>query len=452
MSKDLRTAGTTHTGGMPPTRAEDEVIDLCSELIRIDSTNHGDGTGDERRAADYVAAKLQDVGVKCEIDAPDSHTKRPSLVARIPGWDQSAPALLIHGHLDVVPADASAWTHHPLSGEIADGCVWGRGAVDMKNMNAMVLATVRQMLSAGERPQRDLVLAFVADEEAGGVLGAQWLIREHADWFAGCTEAIGEVGGFSYTVADDVRLYLIETAEKGLAWLNVRVRGVSGHGSMIPDQNPVGELAEAIGRLAAHKFPVRLTDTTRRFLKEMSDALGIEFDEHNVEATVEKLGSLARLVGATIRNTANPTQLHAGSKVNVIPGEATATVDGRFLPGYEEDFEREVVAVLGPTVELSWIVRNQALETPFEGPLIASISSALRAEDSGARPVPYMVSAGTDAKSFARLGMKCVGFTPMRLPADMDFTAMFHGVDERVPVDALQFGVRVLRRLLTPSG
>jgi acetylornithine deacetylase/succinyl-diaminopimelate desuccinylase-like protein len=392
------------------------------------------------------------VGVKCEIDAPHGHAKRPSLVARIPGWDQSAPALLIHGHLDVVPADASAWTHHPLSGEIADGCVWGRGAVDMKNMNAMVLATIRQMLSAGERPQRDLVLAFVADEEAGGVLGAQWLIREHADWFTGCIEAIGEVGGFSYTVADDVRLYLIETAEKGLAWLNVRARGVSGHGSMIPDQNPVGELAEAIGRLAAHKFPVRLTDTTRRFLEEMSDALGIEFDEHNVEATVGKVGSLARLVGATIRNTANPTQLHAGSKVNVIPSEATATVDGRFLPGYEEDFEREVAAVLGPTVELSWIVRNQALETPFEGPLIASISNALRAEDPGARSIPYMVPAGTDAKSFARLGMKCVGFTPMRLPADMDFTAMFHGVDERVPVDALQFGVRVLRRLLTPSG
>ena len=233
--------------------------------------------------------------------------------------------------------------------------------------------------------------------------------------------------------------------------LNVRVKGISGHGSMIPDQNPIGELAEAIGRLATHKFPIRLTNTTRMFLEEMSDALGIDFDEHNVEATVDKLGSLARLVGATIRNTANPTQLHAGSKVNVIPDEATATVDGRFLPGYEEDFEREVTAILGPTVELSWIVRNQALETPFEGSLIDSISSALRAEDPHARPVPYMVSAGTDAKSFTRLGMKCLGFTPMRLPPDMDFTAMFHGVDERVPIDALQFGVRVLRRLLRPA-
>ena len=174
--------------------------------------------------------------------------------------------------------------------------MWGRGAVDMKNMNAMVLATVREMLSAGQRPRRDLVLAFVADEEAGGVLGAQWLIRKHVDWFTGCTEAIGEVGGFSHTLPDDGRLYLIETAEKGLAWLNVRFKGISGHGSMIPDRNPVGELAEAIGKLSAHKFPVRLTGTTRSFLKEMSSALGIDFDENNVQATVEKLGSLTRLV------------------------------------------------------------------------------------------------------------------------------------------------------------
>jgi acetylornithine deacetylase/succinyl-diaminopimelate desuccinylase-like protein len=359
--------------------------------------------------------------------------------------------LLIHGHLDVVPAEASSWTRHPLSGEVAEGCVWGRGAVDMKDMNAMVLATVREILGSGQRPRRDLVLAFVADEEAGGVLGAQWLIRKHRDWFTGCAEAIGEVGGFSFTVSDDRRLYLIETAEKGLAWLNLRFKGIAGHGSMIPDRNPVSGLAKAVGELGAHRFPIHLTDTTRTFLREVAAALNIEFNENDVQGIVDSLGSLSRLVDATIRNTANPTQFHAGSKVNVIPGEATATVDGRFLPGQEEEFTRELSMILGPDVELDWAVRNQALETSFDGPLVSDIQNALQAEDPTARAVPYMVSAGTDAKSFARLGIKCVGFTPLRLPADMDFTAMFHGVDERVPVDALRFGVRVLRNLLAPS-
>jgi acetylornithine deacetylase/succinyl-diaminopimelate desuccinylase-like protein len=437
---------------MLPNRAEDEVDGLCSEMIRIDTTNYGDGVGDERLAAEYVAAKLGDVGVRCEIVAPDGHTKRPSVLARIEGWDRSAPALLIHGHLDVVPAEASSWKHAPLSGEVADGCVWGRGAIDMKGMDAMILATVREILNNRERPRRDLILAFVADEEAGGVLGSQWLIRKYRDWFTGCTEAIGEVGGFSYSASDDRRLYLIETAEKGLAWLNLRYKGIAGHGSMIPDRNPVSRLAKAVSELGEYRFPVHLTDTTRTFLKEIAAALHIDFNEDDVQGIVGSLGSLGRLVDATIRNTANPTQFHAGSKVNVIPGEATATVDGRFLPGCEEEFAQEIEKILGPDIELDWIVRNQALETSFDGPLVSDIEKALQAEDPIARAVPYMVSAGTDAKSFARLGIKCLGFTPLQLPADMDFTAMFHGVDERVPVDALRFGVRVLRNLLAPAG
>jgi acetylornithine deacetylase/succinyl-diaminopimelate desuccinylase-like protein len=440
------------TNAMLSITAEDEVAGLCSEMIRIDSTNYGDGVGDERMAAEHIADKLADVGVTCEVYAPDGHPERPSVLARIEGWDRHAGALLIHGHLDVVPAEASGWTYPPLSGEIADGCVWGRGAVDMKDMNAMVLASLREMLRNGQRPRRDLLLAFVADEEAGGVLGAQWLIEKHRDWFDGCEDAIGEVGGFSYSVSDDTRLYLIETAEKGLAWLNISLKGVAGHGSMIPDKNPVGELADAIARLASYSFPVRLTGTTRRFLQEIGAALNIEFDEDNVEPIISKLGSLSRLVNATIRNTANPTQFHAGSKVNVIPGEATATVDGRFLPGHAEEFEQEVASFFPEKAKLHWSVRNQALETSFDGPLITSIKDALQKEDPGSRAVPYMVSAGTDAKSFARLGIKCVGFTPLRLPPDMDFSAMFHGEDERVPIDALHFGVRVLRHLLEPSG
>ncbi|MCK9898189.1 M20/M25/M40 family metallo-hydrolase [Frankia sp. AgB32] len=426
--------------------AEREVVELCRDLLRFESVNRGDGAGHERPAAEYVAAKLAEVGI--EPTLLESAPGRTSVIARVEGSDPSRAPLLIHSHLDVVPADASQWRVGPFSGEEVDGCLWGRGAVDMKDMVAMTLAVVRDIARSGRRPPRDLVVAFLADEEAGGVLGARWLVENHRDHFADCTEAIGEVGGFSYTVSDDLRLYLIETAEKGLAWMRLTATGRAGHGSMISDDNAVTALCEAVARLGRHEFPLILTPTVRVFLNELGEALGVEFDLDDLASTVSKLGPIARMIGATLRNTVNPTALLAGEKVNVIPGEASALVDGRYLPGQEEEFNRQLDEILGPDIRREWIVNDAAVETSFDCELVAAMAAALRAEDPIARPVPYMLSGGTDAKSFSRLGIRCFGFSPLLLPADLDFFGMFHGVDERVPVESLRFGVRVLDRFL----
>jgi acetylornithine deacetylase/succinyl-diaminopimelate desuccinylase-like protein len=429
--------------------AEHEVLGLASELIRIDSTNTGDPQTlvGEREAAEYVAAKLAEVGYEAtyvESGAPG----RGNVVARLQGSDPSRGALLVHGHLDVVPADASEWSVHPFSGAVRDGYLWGRGAVDMKDMVAMTVAVARQLKRDGVVPPRDLVFAFLADEEAGGLQGSHWLVDNRSELFDGCTEAIGEVGGFSITIGDAVRAYLIETAEKGIAWLRLRVRGRAGHGSMLHDDNAVTMLAEAVARLGRHRFPLVLTESVREFLARISDLTGLEFPEDDLDGAVAKLGGVARAVGATLRDTANPTMLKAGYKANVIPSVAEAVIDCRVLPGRQAAFERELDEILGPDVEREWVVNLPPVETTFDGDLVQAMCAALLAEDPEATMIPYMLSGGTDAKAFARLGIRCFGFSPLKLPPDLDFAALFHGVDERVPVDALMFGTRVLDRFL----
>ena len=429
------------------TSAQDDAVEICRDLIRFASVNDGTGRGKgEREAAEYVAGKLAEVGVQAQVF--EAATNRASVVARIEGEDSSRDALLIHGHLDVVPAEPKEWTYDPFAGEIADGCIWGRGAVDMLDMDAMTLAVVRDRMRTGRKPPRDVVLAFVADEEAGGTFGAQWLVDNQRPLFDGCTEAISEVGGFSYTINDDLRLYMIETAEKGMAWMRVTATGTAGHGSMVNADNAVTRLCEAVARVGAHEFPIHVTKTVRAFLDEISTAFQIELDPDDMQATVAKLGPMARIVGATLRNTANPTMLDAGYKHNVIPGQASAMIDGRYLPGFADEWEREIDAVLGEGITREYVHYDIALETEFEGALVEAMTTAIKAEDPGARTVPYMLSGGTDAKSFSRLGMRCFGFSPLKLPAELDFSGMFHGVDERVPVDSLHFGVRVLDRFL----
>jgi acetylornithine deacetylase/succinyl-diaminopimelate desuccinylase-like protein len=431
----------------PASNAQDEVLDLAATLIRIDSSNYGDSTGPgERAVAEQVAAWLAEVSLEPQIY--ESERGRASVVARWEGADSSRPALLIHGHLDVVPAEASDWKVDPFAGEVTEGCLWGRGAVDMKDMDAMTLAVVREWCRAGRKPPRDVVLAFLADEEAGGVFGAHWMVDNHADLFEGVTEAISEVGGFSYTVRDDVRVYLLETAQKGIAWLRLTASGRAGHGSMVNDANAITALAEAVSRIGAHQWPLRMTATVDRFLREMCEELGIEFDPSHPELAIAKLGGLARVVGATIRNTANPTVLRAGYKTNVIPQQANADIDCRFLPGYEDELYETIDSLLGPKVKRETIHRDIALETEFDGALVDTMVAALQAEDPGAHVVPYCLSGGTDNKSFSLLGIRGFGFSPLRLPPDLDFTALFHGIDERVPVESLKFGVRVLDRFL----
>ncbi len=437
------------TRSHPAGPAEDEVVELACELIRIDTTNTGDPdtvTG-EREAAEYVAAKLVEVGYDIEV-IESGAPRRENVVIRLPGADRDRGALLVHGHLDVVPADPSEWSVHPFSGTVQDGYVWGRGAVDMKDMVAMMIAVARRFKRDGVVPPRDIVFAFLADEEAGGKFGAQWLVRYRPELFEGCTEAVGEVGGFSHTLADDQRVYLIESAEKSIAWMRLQARGKPGHGSFLHDDNAVTKVAEAVARLGNHVFPLTITDTVRAFLDEMSELTGFEFPEDDLEGSLAKLGPLSRIIGATIRDTANPTMLYAGYKANVIPSTAEAVVDCRVLPGRQEAFLREVDELLGPDVSRDWVTELPPVETPFEGPLVEAMAAALRTEDPGARTIPYMLSGGTDAKSFAELGMRCYGFAPLRLPADLDFVSLFHGIDERVPVDALRFGARVLDTFL----
>lgn len=429
--------------------AEADAIDLLKSLIRIDTTNTGeaDSTVGEAAAAEFVEAALQEVGYapqRFETTSAD----RQGVHLRIPGRDPDRGALLLHGHLDVVAAVAGEWTAPPFAAEEHDGLIWGRGAVDMKDMDAMILAVVRHWARTGHVPPRDIVVIFTPDEEAGGRHGAHWIVDNRPHLLAGVTEAVGEVGGFSLTVRDDLRLYMIQTAEKGLAWLRLRAEGLAGHGSFLNDRNAVTDLAESVARIGGHRFPTTLTPTTAALVAALSDALGTDVDPADRQQLARAMGSLSRIVGATLGNTAHPTMLTAGFKANVIPRDAEAVVDGRFLPGHEEQFLDTIDGLLVDGVSREFVHHDIALETTFDGPTIDAMAAALRAEDPAARPVPYMLSGGTDAKAWSRLGVRCYGFAPLKLPPELDFAAMFHGVDERVPVDAVKFGVRVLHRFL----
>lgn len=421
------------------------VVELCRDLIRIDTTNYGsaDGPG-ERKAAEYVAAQLSEAGLEPEI--VETSPGRANVLARWGGGDPSRDdGLLVHGHLDVVPAAAEDWQVHPFSGEVQDGYVWGRGAVDMKDFDAMMLATVRARQASGRVPDRPVLLCFTADEEAGGHHGAEVLIRDHADWFEGCTEAVGEVGGFSTTVRGR-RLYLVEAAERGMAWMRLTARGRAGHGSMINDDNAVTRLAAAVARIGAHEWPLRLTPTVRTLLATLGELAGVEPTPENAVALMQEFGPATRMLGAVLRNSVNPTQLDAGYKVNVVPSEATAHLDGRFLPGYEEEFFATLDELVGDGVTVDFLSRQRPWETPYDGRAVDAMTRSLLAEDPEAVIAPYLMSAGTDAKHFGKLGIRTYGFTPLRLPDDLDFTALFHGIDERVPTDALEFGARVMDR------
>jgi acetylornithine deacetylase/succinyl-diaminopimelate desuccinylase-like protein len=439
-----------------PASAEEEAVVFASDLIRIDTTNRGGGDGRERPAAEYVAERLAEAGLAPTV--LESAPGRANVVARLEGADPGAGALLLHGHLDVVPADPAEWERHPLSGEVDDGVLHGRGAVDMKNADAVLVAVARQMARSGIRPRRDLVLAFTADEEDTAAYGAQWLVTEHPGLFEGCTEAVGESGGFTFHAGDGLRLYPLASAERGTAWLRLTAHGRAGHGSKPNPANAVARLAGAVTRIAGHQWPVRLIPTVQAAIDAIADAVGVApgqagpgEEERWVAELLPRLGPAAALVEATVRNSANPTMLAAGYKVNVIPAEATGYVDGRVLPGYENEFAATLDELTGPDVSWDYLHREVPLEAPLAGPLVAAMTGALLAEDPGASVVPYCMGGGTDAKQFSRLGMAGYGFTPLELPPGFDYYAMFHGVNERVPVSALHFAVRVMTRFLAEA-
>ncbi len=435
---------------------QDEAVDITRALIRIDTSNYG--TGDpqtwgpgEAAAADLVEQLLTDVGLPTQRFS--SAPGRDSVVTRIPGTDPNAGGLVVHGHLDVVPADADDWSHDPFGGEIHDGMIWGRGAVDMKDMVGMILAVARHLQRTGHRPRRDLVLAFFADEEAGGVYGARYLVAEHPDLFAGCTEAISEVGGYSITLPEretgaDVRAYLLQTAEKGLAWGRLRAHGRAGHGSVPTEDSAIVRLARAIVAIDEHEFPLEAVASVRALYDGVTEITGTGWDPEDLQGFLPMLRGARQFVSGTLQDTANVTMLNAGYKGNVIPQIAEATIDCRFLPGHEESLLALLDELTGEHVEVIMDQVYPSVDAPREGPLIDAMAAAIRAEDPGAHLLPYCLSAGTDNKSLTQLDIAGYGFAPLQLPADLDFAPLFHGVDERVPVDAVRFGARVLARLL----
>jgi acetylornithine deacetylase/succinyl-diaminopimelate desuccinylase-like protein len=425
---------------------EEDVVELCQELIQIPSVNFGEGKGDEKAAAEYVAAKMKEVGIESKIY--ESAPNRCSVVARIEGKDKSRPGLVVNGHLDVVPANAADWSVDPFSGAIKDGCIWGRGAVDMKNMDAMILAVIRLWARHNYQPERSIVIVFFSDEEAGGIYGSRWMAENHPEVFAGCSETISEVGGFSLTLLSGKRVYAIEASQKGIEWMKITAEGVAGHGSMVNNANAVTRLTEAIAKIGNYTWPQRITKTSDLFFQKISEISGKPYDRNNLQPLIDEVGPMGKMIGATLCNTTNPTMLEAGYKANVIPQSASAVVDGRTLPGYEKELLDTVRSLVGEHVKVESLVSDIPLEVEFGGPLVDAMIAAIKSEDSDGIPIPYLLSGGTDNKALAKLGIVGYGFSPLKLPPDLDFTGLFHGIDERVPIDSLQFGARTLFHFL----
>ncbi|WP_449280714.1 M20/M25/M40 family metallo-hydrolase [Leucobacter sp.] len=437
---------TGHERREPTESPLSETARVARDLIRIDTSNRGGGDAEpELPAAEYVAAYLRELGLEPQI--LESLPGRASVIARVPGAEPELPALVLHGHLDVVPADPANWSVDPFAGEVRDGMLWGRGAVDMKDMDAMMLTAVAELLRAGELPRREIILAFFADEENGGVYGAHHLVANHPELFAGAETAISEVGGYSIDIAG-TRAYLIQTGEKALDWIRLRARGTAAHGSRVWRDNAVTRLAEAIAALGRHEWPLVLCDTTRELLDEVAAILGEDPREVSADELVLRLGTGGGFIQASLRNTSNPTVLAAGYKHNVIPDTAEALVDVRSLPAEQGDVLAEVQRIVGPDIEIETVHSDIGLEVPFGGEIVEAMTASLRRADPEARVLPYLLSGGTDNKALSLLGITGYGFVPLRLPADLDFPGMFHGVDERVPLEALDFGHRVLVDLL----
>jgi acetylornithine deacetylase/succinyl-diaminopimelate desuccinylase-like protein len=428
---------------------QSDAISICQTLIRIPSVNFGDGQGDEAAVAAKVVELFAEVGIEARIY--ESAPGRCNVVANISGEDPQRPGLVVHGHLDVVPADAKDWSVDPFAAEIRDGMIWGRGAVDMKNTDAMIIAIFRMWARKGIKPPRNIVLAFFADEEAGSLFGSRWMVAHHPEVFAGCSEAVSEVGGFSVTVADNKRLYFIEAAQKGIHWMKLSAVGRAGHGSMMNPENALTRISEAVAKIGNYEWPQRYTKTVKILFKKIAEVTGKNYDEKDLRPLLKEIGPMARMIGATLQNTANPTILEAGYKANVIPQTASAIIDGRFLPGFEKELDETIKELIGPDISVTTVTHDISLEVDFEGDLVEAMNRSILEFDPEGIPVPYLMSGGTDNKALSELGIIGYGFSPLKLPPDLDFMALFHGVDERVPIEGLKFGVNVLENFLRNS-
>jgi len=440
---------------------EPEVVALLRAMVGFDTTNWGRGRSrGETPLARWVVGQLRAVGFEPLLLARPDAPERANVVLRVRGTDPALPGLVVHAHLDVVPAEPADWSVDPFAGTVADGYVWGRGASDMKDMAAMTLATLLHWGRTGTRPRRDVVVAFVADEEDRGEYGAEWLVDTRPDLFAGTAAAIGESGGEfrelrsagADPAAPPVRCYPVAAGERGTMHLRLTATGTAGHASRPGADNPVVVLLDALHRLAHHRWPLHLAPVVRAQLGTLAEALGVAVDldsDAGVEAALELLGESADPARWTSRASSTPTVLEAGYKVNVIPGSASAEVDVRCPPGYDDALLAALPGLLGDGVEHTFTSFQRPVEAPVDGPWFAAIRAAVLRADPDAVVVPTCMAGGTDAKAFARLGLHCYGFAPLGEDPDGRQAAGVHGVDERVPVASLLWGAAVLADLLT---
>mgnify|MGYP006374746599 CR=1 FL=1 len=428
--------------------------ELCAYRIRFDTSNFGAGEcAGEGPLAEEIARLLRGAGYAPDIYARDPH--RASTAIRVPGIDPSLPGILVHGHLDVVPAEPEQWDVPPFEGRIADGYVYGRGAVDMKGMVASMLWTLFEWARTGIRPQRDVLFLFVADEEDTGAWGAGWLVDTHPELFRGIGAAIGESGGTATSLkaanGREVTLFPVAVGERGTLHMLLRAEGQSGHGSRPTPDSAISRLLAAASRIHSHRWPLELGDTVREYITGTNAALGYRVDlsdEAGVDAAITNMGEAGEVARVTIRCSAATTVLRAGYKVNVIPGTAEAEVDVRCLPGTYQSTLATMEELIGPDV--SYTLKNPGLPTNFSSssPWFVGIRDAIVRGDPDAAVVPYCMGGGTDAKHFSRLGIECFGFSPLTLDAKGRRPDGVHSVNERVPVESINGGQVLLSNFL----
>lgn len=449
-------------------RAATACVEHLRELIRIPSVNPPgetdgaaghDSSGGETRVAAYCAEVLTSAGIAADV--LESVPGRGSVFARLPASVRDPePPLILGSHTDVVPVDADAWSRDPFGGDLIDGVIWGRGAVDMKDMLAMELSVMLALHRSGQPLRREVIFASLADEEAGGIYGAMHWVQERPDLFADAAgrravAAINEVGGYSMTVGGR-RVYGIQVAEKGILWTRVRSSGTPSHGSMPSPDNAAIKLAEAVARLAADPRPARVTPTVRRFFEGLGlddvARLAGQGDEAGASRLLAELVDddvLRRSLEAMLRDTVTPNMIHAGNKFNVVPGAGEAEVDVRTLPGTDQQgILAHLQEVAGDAVRVEAILEMPAVEWPADAEIVRLMEDALQAADPEATPLPMMITPGTDAKAFALLGIPSYGFAPLRLDAGVPFLSLFHANDERIPASGLRFGLPVLHEVV----
>ncbi len=433
-----------------------DVVSLLQTLLRFDTTNRAPGDAEgELEAAVWIHDQLRRAGLEPVLLARDDAPRRANVVVRIPGTDQSLEGLLVHGHLDVVPAEPEQWSFDPFGGDLSDGYVTGRGAMDMKDMCAMTLAVLLDWASSGTRPRRDVVVAFVADEETDGRYGAQWLVDEHPELFAGVAIGIGESGGVveEHPGADGspVRLARVAAGERGTLHLRLAAHGHSGHASRPADDNAVLALVDALHRIGHHEWPLHVSPLVRAQLEQTAAALGVEADlstDAGVLRTITDLGDAADVAMFTVRASTTPTVVRAGYKVNVVPGLAEAEVDVRCPPGFEDELLAMLPELVGEGVEFEHSVKERSVQAPSDGPWFDAMVSSIQHVDPDAVVVPGCLGGGTDAKAFSSLGIACYGFAPATVDPEGRRRSGIHGVDERVPVSSLEGGQRILAHFL----